>query len=156
MNLVLEDNLLFYYLLKKWQTHKNKEGGETLEIFTVNPSFLKEIWKDNECNLFDFHFELFEDGSLKQAYYKDTKLEPAIWQWLFKVRHEYIKQKRKAESNYAKKINAIEERENYKELLHNQTKKQIEHRKQIEYKERTIILYRRILEKLCLKEWDQK
>ena len=126
------------------------------QTFTVNPTFLNEIWKNNECNLFDFHFELNEDWTLKSTSYKWQILDPNIWAWIFLIRHEYIKQKRKAESNYAKKIKAIKKREEYKETLDRQTKKQIEHRKQIEYKDRTLILYRRILEKLTLRDDDIK
>ena len=125
------------------------------ELFTVNPAFLNEVSKDNECNLFDFSFELNEDGSMKSCSYKWEIIDPNIWAWIFLIRHEYIKQKRKAESNYSKKIKAVEKREEMKEMLDRQTKKQIEHRKQIEYKDRTVLLYRRILEKLCLNEWDR-
>lgn len=135
------------------ETPKNQGG--TINTFTVNPTFLNEVWKNNECNLFDFHFELNDDGTLKQADYKWQILDPNIWAWIFLIRHEYIKQKRKAEDQYKKKIKAVEKREEFKETLERQTKKQIEHRKQIEYKDRTVVLYRRILEKLCLKEWDQ-
>lgn len=128
---------------------------ENPEVFTVNPAFLNEVSKNNECNLFDFNFELNEDGTLKNTYFKWEIIDPNIWAWIFLIRHEYIKQKRKAESEYWKKIKAVEKREEFKETLQRQTKKQIEHRKQIDYKDRTIVLYRRILEKLCLNEWDR-
>ena len=108
---------------------------ENPEVFTVNPAFLNEVWKDNECNLFDFSFELNEDGSMKSCSYKWEIIDPNIWAWIFLIRHEYIKQKRKAESNYSKKIKAVEKREEMKEMLDRQTKKQIEHRKQIDYKD---------------------
>lgn len=144
--------ILYYYFQ---MTNTQNQGGDNLEVFTVNPAFLNEIWNEKECNLFDFHFDLNDDGTLKQTSYKWQILDPNIWAWIFLIRHEYIKQKRKAESNYAKKIKAVEKREEYKATLERQTKKQIEHRKQIEYKDRTVVLYRRILEKLCLKEWDQ-
>lgn len=128
---------------------------ENPEVFTVNPNFLNEVGKDNECNLFDFSFELNEDGTMKTCSYKWEVIDPNIWAWIFLVRHEYIKQKRKAESNYKKKIQAVEKREEYKETLNRQTKKQIEHRKQIDYKDRTLLLYRRILENLVFTENDK-
>lgn len=130
------------------------ESMENPEVFTVNPNFLNEVGKDNECNLFDFSFELNEDGTMKTCSYKWEVIDPNIWAWIFLVRHEYIKQKRKAESNYKKKIQAVEKREEYKETLNRQTKKQIEHRKQIHDKDRTVVLYRRILEKLVLNPDD--
>lgn len=142
---ISEDN--FYFLLF--------QNMENPEVFTVNPAFLNEVWKDNECNLFDFSFELNEDGTLKSTSYKWEIIDPNIWAWIFLIRHEYIKQKRKAEDQYKKKIKAVEQREEYKELMNNQAKKQKEHRKQIDYKDRTVLLYRRILEKLCLNEWDR-
>ncbi len=40
-------------------------------------------------------------------------------------------------------------------MLQNQSKKQKEHRKQIDYKDRTLLLYRRILENLVLTENDK-
>ena len=132
------------------------ESMENPEVFTVNPNFLNEVGKNNECNLFDFSFELNEDGTMKTCSYKWEVIDPNIWAWIFLVRHEYIKQKRKAESNYKKKIQAVEKREEYKETLNRQTKKQIEHRKQIHDKDRTVVLYRRILEKLVLNPDDMK
>ena len=81
---------------------------ENPEVFTVNPSFLDEVGKNKECNLFDFSFELNDDGSIKTCSYKWEIIDPNIWAWIFLVRHEYIKQKRKAEDNYKKKIKAVE------------------------------------------------
>ena len=144
-----------YVVAKQFYSLKN-ERWKKKEIFTVNPAFLDEVGKNKECNLFDFSFDLNEDGSMKSCSYKWEIIDPNIWAWIFLVRHEYIKQKRKAEDNYKKKIKAVEKREEYKETLDKQTKKQIEHRKQIEYKDRTVVLYRRILEKLVLRDDDIK
>lgn len=134
------------------QTSENQGGGETLDVFYTNPAFLDA---KNQCDLFDFHFDLNEDGTLQKAYYKDQVLDPNVGAGIFLVRHEYIKQKRKAESEYGKKIKAVEKKEEYKEMLQNQSKKQKEHRKQIDYKDRTLLLYRRILENLVLTENDK-
>lgn len=125
---------------------KKNESMENPEMFTVNPSFLNEVWKDNECNLFDFHFELNEDGTLKQADYKWQILDPNIWAWLFIVRHEYIKQKRKAESNYSKKIKAVEKREEYKAEMQRMISKNHRQKMDNKYQTDTCRLYRKILE----------
>jgi hypothetical protein len=55
--LVLEDNLLYCYF-RNMETPKNQGGGDELNEFTVNPTFLLQ---DMPVDFFDFQFIMNAD-----------------------------------------------------------------------------------------------
>lgn len=127
---------------------KNESMGEI-----TNES---ESLKSQNYDDFWFTFQTKEDGSFEMARFEWIILSDDIWEAIFKMRWELIKARRKERDQYRKKIQAIEQREDYKMQMNNQAKKQKEHREQIHYKDRTLVLYRRILEKLVLDPNDMK
>lgn len=110
------------------------------EMFNTSPlwNFTQDYW--------DFKFD-FELWTFKQTRFQDKILDPAIWSWIFElVKNLQRKANRKAKQLVAKseKLNDITEQ--YK-LMEAKC-----HRRKAEsnYDKKTILLYRRILEKLCI------
>lgn len=126
---------------------------EEIQTFTVNPSFLQEIWPQNYDD-FGFTFETDSDWAFKSCSFKWQVLDPNIWARIFLMRWELIKAHRKERDQYKKKIQAVEQRELYKSEMKNMMKRNERQKKDNHYQERTCALYRKILERFVELPWN--
>lgn len=102
---------------------------------------------EQKVDFFDFKFILNADGTLKETWFKEQILEPAIWQSLFFVREKYMRKVKQHKLDKKK----IESHKEEKEKMLNAWRVQKEHYQwHIRYQEKALWEKNRLLKAIWL------